>query len=80
MVAANRATVAADEAALLTKISADYDLVTGYTPPKVPLWSDATGLSTRTRQQTQLAVAEVVTSGYFVAAVLFLLNLALVYR
>ena len=46
----------------------------------VPLWTDATGFSERTRKETQIVLIHTLTSGYFGTIMLMLLNMLFIYR
>ncbi|XP_031568248.1 uncharacterized protein LOC116302959 [Actinia tenebrosa] len=47
---------------------------------KVPLWTNESGLRTRTRQETQQVLIKCLPSGRFLLTILIILNLLLIYR
>ena len=61
-------------------VSQQYREVEGYTIQKVPLWSEACGLKTRTRKETQQVLIKCLPSGRFLISMLILLNLVFIYR
>lgn len=63
-----------------SQVSEQYREIEKYSLPRVPLWNEECGLSTRTRNETHRVLINCLPSGRFVIIFLILLNLALIYR
>ena len=62
------------------QVSKQYREIENFSLPRVPLWSEECGLSTRTRNETQRVLISCLPSGRLVIIFLILLNLVLIYR
>ena len=62
------------------QVNKQYQAVENFSIPKVPLWSEFSGLKTRSRKETQYVLIKCLPHGRFVLSLLILLNLVFLYR